>query len=125
MALAQQSRIVALIVQNAVAHNEGLGAAWEIRRAFWADREAHEQALQENFLSESATRNRHVGHDPDVSLYDPDLWTDELAFLKAPRPSTNPGRTVLRLSHKHCRLSELASLASEDTTQIARHLGQI
>jgi len=84
MALAQSDRIVALIVQNAVAHNEGLGAAWGIRRAFWEDRVAHEKALQENFLSASATRNRHVGHDPNVSLYDPDLWTDELAFLKAP-----------------------------------------
>jgi hypothetical protein len=28
----------ALIVQDAVAHNEGLGANWATRRAFWADR---------------------------------------------------------------------------------------
>ena len=32
------SRIEALIVQDAVAHNEGLGANWKTRREFWADR---------------------------------------------------------------------------------------
>ena len=41
MALAHPERIDALIVQDAVAHNEGLGANWATRRAFWADRPAH------------------------------------------------------------------------------------
>ncbi len=36
MALAHPDRIEALIVQDAVAHNEGLGANWKARRAFWA-----------------------------------------------------------------------------------------
>jgi pimeloyl-ACP methyl ester carboxylesterase len=36
MALAHPDRIEALIVQDAVAHNEGLGANWKTRRAFWA-----------------------------------------------------------------------------------------
>jgi len=34
MALAHSDRIEALIVQNAVAHNEGLGAIWKTRRPF-------------------------------------------------------------------------------------------
>ena len=38
MALAHPDRIEALIIQDAVAHNEGLGANWRTRRAFWADR---------------------------------------------------------------------------------------
>jgi len=37
MALAHPDRVEALIVQDAVAHNEGLGANWKTRRAFWAD----------------------------------------------------------------------------------------
>src|SRR5215470_8385132 len=44
MVLAHPERVQALIVQNAVAHNEGLGAIWATRRAFWAGRPAHEQA---------------------------------------------------------------------------------
>ena len=84
MGLAHPERIEALIVQNAVAHDEGLGANWKARRAFWADRAANEGALRANLLSLSATRTRHLGNDPDVERYDPDLWTDEFAFLSQP-----------------------------------------
>src|SRR5436853_6874717 len=51
MALAHPERIEALVVQDAVAHNEGLGANWKARRAFWADRAANESALRTNLLS--------------------------------------------------------------------------
>ena len=84
MALAHPERVQALIVQDAVAHNEGLGKNWVTRRAFWADRPANEEALHKNLLSMAATKTRHVGDDPNVELYDPDLWTDEYAFLNSP-----------------------------------------
>jgi pimeloyl-ACP methyl ester carboxylesterase len=84
MALAYPERVQALIVQDAVAHNEGLGANWAARRAFWADRPAHEATLRQNLLSLQTTKTRHLGDDPKIDLYDPDLWTDEYAFLCAP-----------------------------------------
>jgi pimeloyl-ACP methyl ester carboxylesterase len=84
MALSHPERINALIVQNAVAHDEGLGAIWKARRAFWADRTANEKLLRTNLLSLATTRTRHVGEDPNVERYDPDLWTDEFAFLNQP-----------------------------------------
>ncbi|VUD69879.1 Haloalkane dehalogenase [Methylobacterium symbioticum] len=84
LALAHPERVPAIIVQNAVAHEDGLGPLWDTRRAFWADRPAHEAALRENILSLAATRQRHVGRDPDIAAYDPDLWTDEFAFLCRP-----------------------------------------
>ncbi len=84
MALAHPDRLEALIVQDAVAHDAGLGANWKPRRAFWADRAANESTLRANLLSLTATRTRHVGTDPDVERYDPDLWTDEFAFLSQP-----------------------------------------
>ncbi len=84
MALAHPERIQGLIVQDAVAHNEGLGANWATRRAFWADRAKYEDALRTNLLSLATTKTRHVGDDPHADLYDPDLWTDEYAFLNAP-----------------------------------------
>ena len=84
MALKHPERVQALIVQDAVAHNEGLGANWATRRAFWADRSTHEDALRTNLLSLQTTKVRHIGDDPDIELYDPDLWTDEYAFLNAP-----------------------------------------
>ncbi|HWL71019.1 MAG TPA: alpha/beta hydrolase [Geminicoccus sp.] len=84
MALAHPDRLDALIVQNAVAHETGLGDLWTARRAFWADRATHEAALRRNLLSLEAARQRHVGSDPRVERYDPDLWTDEFAFLSQP-----------------------------------------
>jgi pimeloyl-ACP methyl ester carboxylesterase len=84
IALAHPERVQALIVQDAVSHNEGLGANWATRRAFWADRPAHEAALRTNLLSLATTKTRHIGDDPNVELYDPDLWTDEFAFLNSP-----------------------------------------
>jgi pimeloyl-ACP methyl ester carboxylesterase len=84
MVLTPPERVQSLIVQDAVAHNEGLGANWATRRAFWADRPAYEEKLRANLLSITATKTRHVGDDPNVELYDPDLWSDEFAFLNAP-----------------------------------------
>ncbi len=84
MILAHPERVESLIVQDAVAHNEGLGANWKTRREFWADRAANEAALRANLLSLAATRARHVGNDPDLERHDPDLWTDEYYFLNQP-----------------------------------------
>ncbi len=67
MILAHPERIEALIVQDAVAHNTGLGANWKTRRAFWADRATNEGALRVNLLSLPTTRARHVGDDPTLS----------------------------------------------------------
>jgi pimeloyl-ACP methyl ester carboxylesterase len=84
MALTHPDRVEALIVQDAVAHNEGLGANWKTRRAFWADRAANEAKLRTNLLSLDTTRTRHIGNDPHPEKYDRDLWTDEYAFLNKP-----------------------------------------
>src|SRR5271165_3018902 len=56
MALMHPERVESLIVQDAVAHNEGLGEKWKTRRAFWADRAAYDSALRANLLSMQATR---------------------------------------------------------------------
>jgi pimeloyl-ACP methyl ester carboxylesterase len=81
LALAHPERIQALIIQNAVAHEDGLGPLWEKRRAFWADRAANEAGLRQNLMSRAAARQRHVGTSPNADKYDPDLWDDEFAFL--------------------------------------------
>jgi pimeloyl-ACP methyl ester carboxylesterase len=84
LALAHPERISGLIIQNAVSHEDGLGPLWDSRRRFWKDRSANEAALRENFLSLAATRQRHVGTNPHPDTINPDLWTDEYAFLSRP-----------------------------------------
>src|SRR5208283_2523108 len=84
LAIAHPERVQAFIIQNAVAHNEGLSPLWQKRREFWADRAANEAGLRANFSSFSATRQRHVGSNPNPETLDPDRWTDEFAFLSRP-----------------------------------------
>jgi pimeloyl-ACP methyl ester carboxylesterase len=84
LALAKPEKVVALIIQNAVAHEEGLSALWEPRRAFWRNRPANEDAVRKNLTSLAATRQRHVGSSPHPEHIDPDTWADEYAFLTRP-----------------------------------------
>ena len=84
MLLAHPDRANGLIIQDAVAHDTGLGANWQPRRAFWADRAANEAALRLNLLSLETTKARHAANDPDQARHDPDLWTDEYYFLNQP-----------------------------------------
>jgi pimeloyl-ACP methyl ester carboxylesterase len=84
MALAHPEKVQAMIVQNAVSHEEGLSPIWAVRRAFWEDRAAHETEVRTNLLSLEATRKRHIGTSPDVTQYNPDLWVDEYYFLNQP-----------------------------------------
>ncbi len=80
LALAHPERVDAIVVQNAVAHEEGLSSAWGLRRAFWRDRTAHEENVRQSMLSLDSARRRHV-HGPHLESIDPDTWADEHAFL--------------------------------------------
>ena len=103
LALAYPERIEALVVQNAVAHEQGLSDLWIPRRAFWADRAAHEAAVRANLLSLDATRQRHVGASPHPDRIDPDTWESEYALL------TRPGMVDIHLDLFHDYQTNVAS----------------
>jgi len=84
MAVAHPEKVEAIIIQNAVSHEEGLSPLWAARREFWQDRSAHEAAFRKSFLSLETTRNRHLGTSPHPERIDPDTWTDEFYFLNQP-----------------------------------------
>jgi pimeloyl-ACP methyl ester carboxylesterase len=84
MAVAQPEKVEAIIIQNAVSHEEGLSPLWAARRAFWQDRAAQETAFRKSFLSLETTRKRHLGTSPHPEHIDPDTWTDEYYFLNQP-----------------------------------------
>lgn len=73
----------AIIVQNANVYEEGLGAKWTGIARFWTDPAAHADQI-DAFTSLEGARQRHVGNSPNAERYDPDLWTDEHAFLSRP-----------------------------------------
>lgn len=84
LAIAHPERVRAIIVQNAAAHEDGLGAGWEPRRAFWRDRATNEDKVITPFVSLAGARMRHLGSSPDPQRYDPESWQSEYASLSRP-----------------------------------------
>jgi len=84
LAVAHPERVTALVVQNAVAHEEGLGRLLAQRKGFWADRAANEAQYRAGLVSVERSKQSHIGSSPPVERYDPDLWMDEVAFLARP-----------------------------------------
>lgn len=83
LAMNNPDQVEAMIVQNANAYTEGLGAKWRGIAEYWMDRAAHgEQAKA--FTSLQGARQRHIGSSPNPERYDPDSWTDEYVFLSRP-----------------------------------------
>src|SRR6516165_2644808 len=67
-----------------VAHEDGLGPAWDIRRAFWRDRAAYEEKIIPGFTSLEGAKVRHLGSSPHPERYDPEAWEWEAAHLSMP-----------------------------------------
>jgi pimeloyl-ACP methyl ester carboxylesterase len=83
MILAHPERMQALIIQNANAYQEGLGAKWAGIAQYWADPKAHPEVF-DAFASLAATEQRHTLGTSHPDRYDPDSWTDEYAHLARP-----------------------------------------
>lgn len=81
--LAHPERVQALVVQNANAYEEGLGAKWKDIAKYWADPKAHPQ-IPAIFTSLEAAKVRHAGGSPNPERYNPDAWIEEYAFLSRP-----------------------------------------
>lgn len=84
LAVAHPERVTALVVQNAVAHEEGLGRLQAARKGFWADRAANEAQYRAGLALVERSKQRHIGNSPHPERYSPDLWIDEVAFLARP-----------------------------------------
>jgi len=83
MILAHPERVQALIIQNANAYREGLGAKWVLIAKYWDDPKAHPEVF-DNFVSLAATEQRHTLGTSHPERYNPDSWSDEYAHLQQP-----------------------------------------
>jgi len=81
--LAQPERLETLIIQNANAYEQGLGAKWEAIREFWNAPAEHPGVVDE-FLSRESTEQRHTLGTSHPERYNPDTWTDEFTHLSKP-----------------------------------------
>lgn len=83
MILARPERLQALVIQNANAYEEGLGAKWTGIRAFWEAPTEH-PGVVDAFLSRESTEQRHTLGTSHPERYNPDAWTDEFVHLSKP-----------------------------------------
>jgi pimeloyl-ACP methyl ester carboxylesterase len=81
--LAHPERVQSLIIQNANAYNEGLGAKWTGIAQYWADPKAHPEVF-DAFVSLAGAEQRHTLGTSHPERYNPDTWTDEYAYLSRP-----------------------------------------
>jgi pimeloyl-ACP methyl ester carboxylesterase len=80
---AHPDRLRALIIQNANAYEEGLGAKWTSIARYWANPKEHPEVF-DAFVSLTATEQRHTLGTSHPERYNPDTWTDEYAHLSRP-----------------------------------------
>lgn len=98
LALAHPERVRGLIIQNANAYREGLGAKWAGIARYWADPAAH-PAEVEAFTSLEGARQRHLGASPHPDRYSPDVWMDEFAWLS--RPGVREAQRALLFDYRN------------------------
>jgi len=102
LATRHPERIDALIVQNANAYAEGISAAFDPLKPFWADRTPRTEMAARALLTRDTTvfQYTHGARRPD--RVSPDAWTSDQAFLD------QPGIDAIQLDLLHDYPSNLA-----------------
>ncbi len=84
LAARRPERVEALIVQNAVAHAEGLSEAMAPARRFWANRNAETEQAMRGLLTLETTRFQYLHGAARPERVSPDSWTLAQALLDRP-----------------------------------------
>jgi pimeloyl-ACP methyl ester carboxylesterase len=84
LALRHPERVIALIIQNGNAYEEGLQEFWNPIKAYWVDgSKQHREALRAG-LTPEATRAQYLGGVHESSRIAPDTWVHDQALLDRP-----------------------------------------
>jgi pimeloyl-ACP methyl ester carboxylesterase len=84
LATRHPERVNALIIQNAVAHVEGLSDAFSPAKAFWANRNAETEKPMRGLLAASTTKFQYLQGAGRPELVSPDNWVLDQALLDRP-----------------------------------------
>lgn len=86
LAMRAPARIRSLIIQNANAHESGMGPAWAATRAFWRDPTPETEAGATAHLTFEGTRDQYAGGiPPDIAArIAPERWQEDWRVMSLP-----------------------------------------
>lgn len=103
-------RIRSLVVQNANAHESGMGAGWAATRTYWADPTPANEAAATTHLTFEGTRDQYVGGiPPDIAQrMDPHRWEEDWRVMSLPGRIAMQRALVRDYGRHFARFGEIA-----------------
>ncbi len=102
IAAKHQDAIEGIVAQNGNAYVEGIGAAFDPMKPFWANRNAETEKPVRELLKKETTVFQYTHGVKDVARISPDAWTVDQLFLD------RPGNDAIQLNLLHNYQSNLA-----------------
>lgn len=104
-------RILGLVIQNANAHESGLGLPWSDTLAYWEGPTLEREAAATAHLTHEGTRDQYVSGVPrDIAeRIDPHLWEEDWHTMSLPGRMEIQRRLVYDYRHHRARYGEIAA----------------
>lgn len=104
------SSIRSLIIQNANAHESGMGPQWSATRAYWNNPTPEREAEATAHLTFEGTRDQYVGGVPgDIAKFiEPKLWEEDWRIMLLPGRLETQRALVLDYHSHVARFGEIA-----------------
>lgn len=86
IAMKAPEQVLGLIVQNANAHQTGMGPQWAATKAFWADPTPENEAEATGHLTFEGTRDQYVANVPEdvAARIPPESWEEDWRVMQLP-----------------------------------------
>lgn len=99
-----------LIIQNANAHESGLGPAWEATRSYWDEPTPERESAAIAHLTPAGTRDQYVAGVPEhvAARLDPLVWEEDWRVMSLPGRIDTQRSLVLDYRNHHARFPEIA-----------------
>ena len=103
-------RIRSLVIQNANAHESGMGSQWSATKAYWDEPTPEGEAAATAHLTYEGTRDQYVGGVPEdiAACIDPRLWEEDWRIMSLPGRLETQRALVLDYASHRARFGEIA-----------------
>lgn len=115
LATENPDNVLGIVIQNGNVHEEGLGAAWDAARRYWADPTPENRSALPSWLNFEGTKGQYVGGVPErlMPLFPRESW--HLDWERLSRPGNLEAQFALFYDYRNhvARFPEIARYHSE------------